>query len=87
MFMYYICIHIFAHLHIYTCIYIHTHIYVCLYDICIHVYMYIYLYIYIFSSYLLQHCKIYYFVSQCMFSHVLHGLVFNFFRSIFFCDL
>ena len=35
-----------------------------------------YIYIYTFS-YCLQHCNIYYFVSQCMFSHALHDQVFN----------
>ena len=39
----------------------------------IHTYIYIYIYIYTFSSCLLQHCKIYYFVSQCMFSHALQA--------------
>ena len=30
---------------------------------------------------LLQHCNIFYFVPQCMFSHVLHDQVFNFLTS------
>ena len=68
------------------------YIYICV-CLCIYIYIYIidtyvYIYIYTFSQCLLQYCNIYYFVSQCMFSHALHDQVFNlpdrFFSSLSF---
>ena len=55
-------------------------------DICIYIYIYIsiYTYLYTFSSCFLEHCKIYYFVSQCMLSYALHDLTFNLFEINFF---
>ena len=86
---------LFGYLYMYIYIYIHIYINICIYKIYVYmmyVYMYIYAYVYVyiyiiflsiyiytFSSCLLQHCNISYFVSQFMFSHALHNLVFNLF--------
>ena len=59
----------------YICVYIYIYI-IDTYYIYIYIYIYI-LYIHAFSSCLLQHCNIYYFVSQCMFSHAVHEQVFK----------
>ena len=56
------------------CVYIHI-IYII--DTYIYIHTYIYIYMHTFSSCLLQHSNIYYFVLQCMFSHDLHNQVFN----------
>ena len=59
----------------YKCIYIYAYanIYIYIY----YIYIFIYVYIYTFCSCLLQHCKAYYFVSKCIFSHDLLDLVFD----------
>ena len=80
----YICI-IFVYMHVYVHKYRYKKIYVYMIYvvyICVYIYIYIidtyiYIYIYTFSSCLLQHCNIYYFVSQCMFSHAVHEQVFK----------
>ena len=75
-------------LDVYLYIFIYLYIYICMryMDICIYIYIYIsiYTYLYTFSSCLLEHCKIYYFVSQCMLSYALHDLVFNLLEINFF---
>ena len=65
-----------CYMYIYVCIYTY-HIYNRYIYIYIHIYIYIYIYMHTFSSCLLQHSNIYYFVLQCMFSHDLHNQVFN----------
>ena len=74
---------IFVYMHVYVYKYRYKKIYVYMIYvvyICVYIYIYIidtYIYIYTFSSCLLQHCNIYYFVSQCMFSHAVHEQVFK----------
>ena len=75
-------------MYIYTYLYLYIYIYIYVCDIWIFVYIYIYIsiytYLYTFSSFFLEHCKIYYFVSQCMLSYALHDLVFNLLEINFF---
>ena len=92
MYMYNIYVYIYTHItYTYMHIYLHYfHIYAC---ICTYLkymfiwYMYIDLFVYIdiytFSSCFLEHCNIYYFVSQCILSHALHDHI-GLFLSLWF---
>ena len=77
-------------LHIHICIYIYIisiymHVYVHKYMFIWYMYidLFVYIDIYTFSSCFLEHCNIYYFVSQCILSHALHDHI-GLFLSLWF---
>ena len=78
------CKYIYLNINTYIYIYIYKYINICIYKIYVYIYKGAILNAHFqkryskFSSCLLQHCNIYYFVSQCMFSHTLRDKDFKF---------